>query len=299
MIVVFGSINLDLVVRVDKLPRAGETVSGPDLQHFAGGKGANQALAARRAGAKVKLVGAVGTDAFAKPALANLETAGVDIANVATVRGATGTAMIGVDQHGENQIIVASGANQAVRSSQLKGQLQAGDTLLLQLELPMETIHRALSLAHKAEMRTIMNIAPFKSECLASMLPLVDIIVANESEAAALAQTLGYEKPLEELVHELFTKGIQLVVTLGEKGCIAMVENELLRVPSPHINPIDTTGAGDSFVGGLAAALDAGATFEQALRQASAAGALACTKQGAQTSAPDQQEILCLASQLT
>lgn len=298
MITVFGSINLDLVVAVERLPTAGETVSGPDHQTFAGGKGANQALAACRAGAGVKMIGAVGGDAFAALALANLKAAGVDLSGVRSLPGATGLALIGIEASGENQIIVASGANARVEAAWLEGALSASDLLVLQGEVPLKEAVSAMSAACRSGARVVWNPAPVPMGDLTAALKQVSILVVNESEAAEIATRLGHSEEPAAFVDALAGEFEAVVVTLGAKGVLAGRGADRLSLSAPKVDPVDTTGAGDAFCGALAAALDAGKAFDRALKEGVAAGSLACTVTGAQSSAPQRADIDRLAGQI-
>lgn len=298
MITVFGSINLDLVVSVPRLPKAGETITGPDHQTFAGGKGANQALAARRAGADVRMVGAVGSDAFAGLALANMREAGVDLSGVRDLDGATGLAFIGIDPAGENQIIVASGANARVSADWLTNVLSAGDTLVLQGETPFGEVEKAVRLATRIGARPFWNPAPVPRADIGGILAAAATLVVNESEAAEVAESLGIAAEPAAFVDALATEERAVVVTLGAAGVVAGLASERVRLSSPRIEAVDTTGAGDAFCGALACALDCDTPFVRALKEGVAAGALACTVTGAQSSAPAKQEIARLADQI-
>ncbi|MEJ8476212.1 ribokinase [Roseibium algae] len=299
MITVFGSINLDLVVAVQRLPTRGETVIGSEHQAFAGGKGSNQALAARRAGGSVRMVGAVGTDAFADGALENLKSAGVDLETVRRLGGATGLAFIGVEGSGENQIIVASGANRQVAASWLEPLLTSDqDTLLMQGEVPEAEIVKALEIGRKAGATMIWNPAPVPSATNASLVRGVDILVVNEGEAKELAELLGLPSSPESFIDAMATECELVVVTLGGNGVIAGKGTTRYRILSPKITVMDTTGAGDAFCGALSAAVDRGAETELALKEAVAAGSLACLATGAQSSAPDRDEIIRMAVNL-
>jgi ribokinase len=301
MITVFGSINLDLVVVLPRLPSPGETVVGPDHQLFAGGKGANQALAAARAGARVRMVGAVGRDVHAAAALVNLERAGVDLSDVRHLDGTTGIAMIGVDEAGENLIMCASGVNARVSADWLEGRLARGDLLVLQRELSPEPIAEAVARARLCGTRVLLNAAPSGDAALARLVEGVDVIVANASEAAELALALGAgETPVADLHCAALSGPDRLaVVTLGARGLVAQRGGKRWHVAAPEVEVVDTTGAGDAFVGALAAALDRGADVERALAEGTAAGALACTATGAQSSSPDTASIAALAARIT
>lgn len=283
MIVCFGSINLDLIVPVARLPAPGETVLGGDCRMEPGGKGANQAVAAARDGAAVAMVGAVGSDALAAPALALLAEAGVDIAAVARHDGPTGCALIAVDPAGRNQIVVAPGANAAVRGAALDdGRLSPGTTLLLQMELPAGETEAVIRRARTAGARIVLNLAPALPLAEAA-LRTVDVLVVNETEAEWLAACYGCAPEAAALAARL---GMPVVRTLGAAGA----EAPGLRVPAPRVAAVDTVAAGDCFTGVLAAALDRGEGLEAAVRRAVVAGSLACTRPGSQRSLPFRAE---------
>jgi len=293
MILVFGSLNIDLVVRVKSLPAPGETVLGPSYDVVAGGKGANQALAAARAGAAVAMVGAVGKDAFGEIALAELAVAGVDLAGVARKGPRTGAAFITVDRKGENEIVVASGANLKARQSQVADAALRPETLVV---LQMEVLVREnWALARRARARgarVLLNAAPAQSlsaEALASL----DWLVANGIEIAAIAGAAGHgdEDPRAAGAALAAATGIAVVVTLGSQGAVAYAGGEAWEIGALPVTPVDSTAAGDAFVGTLAAALDAGAALPGALRRASVAGALACLVVGAQPSLPTRAAV--------
>ncbi len=289
MIAVFGSINIDLVTEVARIAAPGETVMGASYAAFPGGKGANQALAARRAGAAVLMAGAVGRDGFAAPALALLRGAGVDLSAVAEVEAPTGAAFISVDAEGRNAITVAAGAN-ALACAAALGDLPpgAGGLLLLQREVPDAEGEAAAGSARARGRRTVLNLAP-SGAVPDSYLRLVDVMVVNEHEAADLARALGLADDHAGLAARLdagFGIGAT-VVTLGAEGAVGWERGAEHRVPCPVVEALDTTAAGDSFVGAFAAALDAGLPFPEAMRRGTAAGSLACTVRGAQPSIPD------------
>lgn len=286
MITVLGSVNLDLIGRVDRLPHPGETIAGTTFTTAPGGKGANQALAARRAGAAVRMVGAVGTDAFAAEALAALRDGGVGLDAVHAAQGATGVAMILVDDAGENVIAVLPGANGTLGRSEAATALDgmgSGDTLLLQQEIGQESTGHALELALARGVRVILNTAPFL-ETTAAFARRATITVANETEFALLA---GDGAPLEALMRDwAAATGNTIIVTLGPEGARAATAEAFIAVPSRRIDPVDTVGAGDTFCGYLAAGLDAGLSLEAAMRRAAVAASLACLKPGAQPAIP-------------
>lgn len=289
MIVVFGSINVDLVVPVAKLPAVGETVLGPGYTVMPGGKGANQAVAAARAGAEVRMVGCVGEDEFAETALRELASAGVNLAGVRRERQPTGAAFIPVDREGQNLIVVAAGANAAVRERQLPDSLLVPDALVvLQMEVPLAENWALVTRACARGARILLNAAP-AAPIPGLALAALDWLVVNETEALVLAGRLGTagddpETAGRTLAHAL---GITVVVTLGGAGAVAYGRPGAWRIGSLPIRPVDTVAAGDAFVGAFAAAVDKGLELPDALRRASVAGGLACLKEGAQPSLPD------------
>jgi ribokinase len=293
MIIVIGSINLDLSARVARLPQPGETVQGRSLVTAPGGKGANQALAAARAGATVRLVGAVGRDAFAGQALALLKAGSVDLSAVLEAEEPTGTALILVDGKGENMIAVVPGANGTVHPGRVAEiPIGAGDCLLLQHEISLRTVEAALEAARKAGAVSLLNIAPFLAEA-APLFDRPDYLVANETEFDSACAALGIAGARRTARMETFVlqSGRTLIVTLGADGVAAATPEGMLAVPSLPVRPVDTVGAGDTFCGYLAAGLAEGLALEAALRRAAAAAALACLKPGAQPSIPLRQEV--------
>ncbi len=294
VILVFGSINIDLVVPVALLPRPGETVLGGDYALLPGGKGANQALAARRAGAAVMLAGAVGNDSFAALALENLRRDGVDLALVRHVERPTGVAAIMVaadgEHRGENLIAVASGANRdASVASVPDAVLGPGTIVVCQMEVPAAENWALLRRAQAAGVRTMLNLAP-AAPLDPALFGAIDILVANQGEAAAL----GAEPA--ELARRLRQA---LVVTSGGAGSTAfLADGGRIDTPALAIEVVDTTGAGDTFVGVLASGLDRRLPLAAALRHASAAAGLACLAQGAQTAMPDAAAIEAAAARL-
>jgi ribokinase len=293
MIVVVGSINLDLVADVERLPAPGETVPGDTFRSAPGGKGANQALAAARAGAPVRMIGAVGKDAFAVEALGLLKAGGVDLSGVREAHAATGVALIFVDARGENVIVVVPGANGTVLPGDLaQTVLQATDVVLLQHEIPLQTVEAALDATRRAGARSVLNTAPFRREA-AHLLPMADYVVANETEFDLYAGTLGLLGGDREMRMLNFAEasGRSVVVTLGADGVVAVENGALVRSPSLPVTPVDTVGAGDTFCGYLATALADGLPLETALRRAAVAGSLACTRAGAQPSIPLAKEV--------
>ena len=293
MIVVVGSINLDLIATVQRLPAPGETVPGDGFSTAPGGKGANQALAARRAGAEVRMAGAVGNDAFAGEALALLREGGVDLSRVRAAQTATGIAVILVEASGENVIAVVPGGNGTVAPQDVEGAaLQAGDHLMLQLEIPLEAVSAALAAARAANAVSILNTAPFRAEA-APLLREADLVVANETEFDLYAKALALSgSDREQQMRDFSTHtGRTIVVTLGAAGVVAAGPDGFARAEGLSIEPVDTVGAGDTFCGYLAAGLHDGLALQDALRRAAVAGSLACLKPGAQPSIPTAGEV--------
>lgn len=291
MITVFGSINMDLIATTERLPKPGETVRGHTFTTAAGGKGANQALAARRAGATVRMAGAVGGDAFAAESLVLLTQAAVNLDLVKVADEPTGTAHILVSDDGENVIVVVAGANGDVTAADARAavsQMSAGDVLMLQLEVPPEAVEAALDAAKARRVTSVINLAPLTSDAQ-RLGAKADIVVTNETEFELFAgkQNLSDAAREAEMRAIHGRTGQTLIVTLGADGVIAIRKGDVFRTPGLKIEPVDTVGAGDSFCGYLAASLDAGLTFADCLRRAAVAGSLACLKRGAQPSIPD------------
>lgn len=272
-VVIVGSVNVDLVTAVERHPRPGETVLGAGLRRLAGGKGANQAVAAAAAGASVAMIGCVGDDAGGAAYRERLHAAGIDVSGLEVVPGTpTGHALIAVDERGENTIIVIPGANHAMTESTLAPlrSVGEGDVVVLQLEIPLGVVTVAAETAHARGARVVINVAPY-APLPRHVLALADPIVANQHEALQLADGDA--------------AGSSLLVTLGAAGATWDGETvPAVRVPERRV--VDTTGAGDAFVGALAAALAAGAGRQPALAAAAAAGAAAVRHPGAQ---PDAQ----------
>ncbi len=291
MIISFGAINLDLIAAVERLPRPGETVLGPGYRALPGGKGANQALAARRAGAEAHFIGCVGRDSFAEPALCELIAAGVGLDHLVRDEEApTGCALICVDPKGENQIAVALGANAKLSARAVPDALlRENAILMLQREVTAEEIWSLASRAAGRGVRVLLNLAP-AGPVPSDLLRKLDWLILNEGEAGELAKSQGLKSGADAAaIAEAF--GIGVVTTLGARGIAACRGEAGWRVPALPITPVDTTGAGDAAVGAFAAALDRGLDPGEALRRASVAGGLACLTAGAQSSLPTEREI--------
>ncbi|CAN5141822.1 ribokinase [soil metagenome] len=279
-ITVVGSINLDFVASAPSLPEAGETVTGATLARHPGGKGANQALAAEKLGAEVSLIGRVGDDGMAGEALALLEDFGVDLAGVETdIAAPTGVALIAVDPTGENQIVVAAGANHRVTPEQLPVRIEC--PLIVQLELPIETVEAAVGRATGFVCANLAPAAPVSDQ----LLRRADLIVVNEIEAEFYGAMLHHG-------------GGRVVVTQGARGAEMYHRGvKMAWATPPSIVAVDATGAGDAFVGAIVVALLEGMEPAQALRFACAAGAVAATRAGAQPSLPTRDEVEALLAQ--
>ena len=284
-LLVAGSANLDFVVRAPHIPAPGETVLGRSLQTLPGGKGANQAIAGARAGAvPTQMLLALGMDAHAEPIEAALRQAGVKLHIVRSAGEPTGTAFVCVSDAAENAITVAPGANATLGAADLPP-LDGVSHLLLQLETPLAVVAAYARQAREAGVTVVLNAAP--AQPLApGLLEHVDVLVVNEGELAALS---AGSATLAEAMAGIAVRC--LVVTLGELGCCARVDGALLLQPAFAVAPVDTTGAGDTFCGALVAALSQGDELAPALRRASAAAALACTRLGAQPSIPTREQV--------
>ncbi len=298
---VIGSSNLDFTVTVPKLPAVGETVSGGTLATSPGGKGANQAVAARRFGADVAFVTLLGLDPMGDRLTAAMVDAGLPAGPIGrTCEVPTGVALIAVDPAGRNQIAVAPGANHQLtpdRARRHADLLAGADVILLQLETPIETVRWALAEARRLGKRTVLNPAPARVLPLpADLLPLVDYLTPNEVEAELLTdREVRSPDDAEAAGRALIARGVStVVVTLGAAGAVAVDASGTVRVPGFPVAAIDTVGAGDAFSGTLAASLAAGASIADALLVANAAGALTCTRPGAVDAMPTREEVLAL-----
>ena len=262
---VVGSINLDLVARVERLPRAGETVTGATFSRIPGGKGANQAVAAARLGATVEMIACVGDDEHGELALAGLREAGVHLDRLKRVQVPTGVALITVDAAGENEIVVAPGANLELKPDDLD--LGDADAVLCQLEIPLETVERASQLAPDG---FFLNAAPARGP-----YPAADVTIVNRFEADTLPQRDGV-----------------VVTTLGAEGAVLYEDGvEVARAPAPQVEAVDGTGAGDAFTACFVVSVLEGRSHEEALRRAAIAGALAASTFGAQSSLPTAEDV--------
>ncbi len=294
MITVFGSINVDLVLKTEHLPVPGETVLCPSYEMVAGGKGANQALAAARSGAAVRMVGCVGDDSFKKLALNDLNEAGVDLSAVQTTSSRTSCAAVMVDEAGENAIVVASGANRDATSDLIPNDaFGPSNFLVLQMEVPHEENWLAVDRASSTGTKVVLSVAP-AYPIPSRILDAVDYILVNELEGRTIAAASGIgDVPPEELAKSLAVRhDTTCIMTLGSAGAIAADCDNTWHVPSLPIDPVvDTTGAGDAFAGCFASALSDGKTIEDALNFAAIGASLSCASLGAQPSFPTAEEI--------
>lgn len=298
MIIVFGSINMDMSLKVEKLPLPGETVLSSGYVLFPGGKGANQALAAARTGAKVALIGCVGTDNYGKTATDNVKRDGVMVSGVSKSDQPTGCAVATRDAEGHKQIIVMSGANADATHDQVPDEILLPQNLLLmQMELPADQTIALLERAKAHGVTTVLNLAP------AIMIPrkamgLLDYLIVNSIEARQIAEKLkmNVENNALHIAHALAMEGqLTCIVTLGKKGCVAVTKDgKAFGVPTLQVEQsevVDNIGAGDAFCGTFVAAIHEGKDVVTAMRRASVAGTLACLKEGAQAALPFSDDI--------
>jgi ribokinase len=296
-VVVFGSINMDLVARVPRLPMPGETLTGHSFETIPGGKGANQAVAVARLGVTTEMVGRVGGDTFGQALLEGFKASGVGYDRILIDSEThSGVAVIAVDDASENHIIIIPGANGRVDESdieRLKPILLQTKVLMLQLEIPLPTVVAAAKAAKEASVMVMLDPAPARSDLPDELYPLIDIVTPNQVETS---QLVGFPvvdlKTAAEAAHTLHQRGIQIVITkLGKLGAFCMTQNETFEIPIFPVSAVDTVAAGDAFNGGLAAALAEGLTLREATRQASAVAAISVTRTGAQPSLPTRVEL--------
>jgi ribokinase len=291
--IVLGSANMDIVVRTARAPAAGETVLGHDYALYPGGKGANQAVAARRAGAAVDFVGCLGHDAYGDALLRALTTEAIDCAGIRRVTTATGVAVIAVEASGENRIIVIPGANHALTPDHLPPSVPQGTILLTQLETPIPTVLAAAALVRATGGTTILNASPIAGIDAATrgrLCDAADILLVNATEAAALLE-LPHLTDTAQAVTSLAAGRRAAIITLGSDGVVWASAEGCFAMQCHNVAVVDTTGCGDAFAGGFASALQRNATIADAVAFGNAAGALTATGHGAQTAMPTRTEI--------
>ena len=295
-IVVLGSINVDLVATTPALPQPGQTVMGSSFATLPGGKGANQAVAAARLGADVRMIGRVGDDAFGPMLLASLEASGVRVDDVVTTPGtSSGVAVILLDDERQNYIVGIYGANMACDALQLQAAsraLEGADALLLQMEIPLDVSLEAAAIARRMGVRVIYDPAP-PSKLPDSAYGAFDIVAPNQSEAEVLTGvTVDGIDSAHEAARVLRSRGARTaIVKLGELGVVYASDDRAGHVPAFEVDAVDTVAAGDGFAGALAVALAEGQALDRAVRFAAAAGALVVTRRGAQDAMPDRSEV--------
>jgi ribokinase len=300
-VVVVGSINTDLVARAPHLPRPGETIGGHEFSQVAGGKGANQAVAAARIGAKVAMVGCVGSDANGEQRVRDLEAEGIDCAGIEVSQTQpTGVALITVSDEGQNTIVVVAGSNGEMTPEHVQrheAMLRAADVVVCQLESPWDTVHATLALARRLGKTTVLNPAPATGPLPQEWLPLIDYLVPNEVEAAILAGLpVESESGARRAAMELQRAGARnVIVTLGAQGAYLLRENgeggEGAHFAAPEVQAIDTTAAGDTFIGVFASQLASRRPLDAAIGLAQRAAAISVTRAGAQPSIPTRDEV--------
>ncbi len=295
-IVVIGSSNIDLIMKMDHLPEKGETVTDAVFMQVYGGKGANQAVAASRAGGKVTFVNCVGEDAYTPQMLRNFMNDGIDTRFVFQEKNMpSGHALIMIGNEGENIISVAPGANNLLLPGKIEKASRIFDDaalIVMQFEIPEETIKYVIDLANKKNIPVMWNVAPARVFDF-SYIPKVNILVLNEVEAGFLAEIpVENETDAEKAAQRLVSRGVEkVIITLGSQGAFVLTQNEKVSVPAFKVNAVDTTAAGDTFCGALAVAITEGKNLKESLQFASAAAAISVTRMGAQPSAPNRREI--------
>ncbi|MBX8493860.1 ribokinase [Pseudomonas cichorii] len=296
-IVIVGSLNMDLVIRAQRLPRPGETLAGETFMTVPGGKGANQAVAAARLGGSVAMIGCVGEDAYGEQLRGALLAEGIDCRAVTSVSGvSTGIASIVVDDNSQNAIIIVAGGNGQLTPSLIgvfDTLLAAAEVVICQLEVPMETVHHTLSRARELGKTVILNPAPAAAPLPPEWYGLIDYLIPNESEAQALTGIV-VDSPVsaQEAAKALLAAGARnVIITLGEQGSLLANAQGFEHVPAQPVKAVDTTAAGDTFVGGFASALSQGKSESEAIRFAQVAAALSVTRAGAQPSIPTFDEV--------
>ncbi|MCX7078004.1 MAG: ribokinase [Pseudomonas sp.] len=295
-VVVIGSLNMDLVTRAERLPRAGETLIGESFATVSGGKGANQAVASARLGAEVSMVGCVGADVYGEQLRAALLAEQIDCRAVTTVGGSSGVALIVVDDSSQNAIVIVAGANGLLTPEVVTGfdaVLQAADVIICQLEVPMQTVGYTLKRGRELGKTMILNPAPASSPLAADWYSSIDYLIPNESEASALSGLpVDSLKTAEVAASRLIAAGAgKVIITLGAQGSLFANGQSFEHFPALKVKAVDTTAAGDTFVGGFASALAGGKSEAEAIRFGQIAAALSVTRAGAQPSIPTLSDV--------
>ncbi|WPN21864.1 ribokinase [Pseudomonas marginalis] len=295
-VVVVGSLNMDLVTRASRLPRAGETLIGQTFSTVPGGKGANQAVASARLGADVSMIGCVGTDAYGTQLRDALQVEGIDCQAVITVDGSSGVALIVVDDSSQNAIVIVAGSNGELTPASLQAfdaVLQAADVIVCQLEVPMNTVGYALKRGRELGKTVILNPAPASAPLPAEWYASIDYLIPNESEATALSGVTvdSIDSAKAAATHLIQAGAGKVIITLGAQGALFTDGQGFEHLLAPKVKAVDTTAAGDTFVGGFAAALANGKSEAEAIRFGQVAAALSVTRAGAQPSIPTLHDV--------
>ena len=295
-IVVVGSLNMDTVVSVPHIPKIGETILATDVNYYAGGKGANQAVAAARLGSSVSMIGKVGKDKNGQVLLDSLKKEGIDTTGIEFSEDITGTAFINVSDKGENNIVVYPGANKDLDISQIERHrkiIENSKVCILQLEIPYEVVKYVINLCYEKNVKVVFNPAPAIKEIEDEIISKTHILIPNETELGLLAGTKeNISEELETIAKEVYSKGCEnLIITLGNKGGLYLQKDKMEYFESKKVNSVDTTAAGDSFIGALVTGIVEGKAISEAIEFASFAAALTVTKSGAQNSLPIRAEV--------
>lgn len=294
-ILVIGSSNTDLIAKIKEFPKVGETIMGVSYSHAMGGKGANQAMAAHRLGGDVKFITSLGKDTNGLSSLAYFEKEGLDASKSLIIDDTpSGVAMIWVDEKGENSIVIIPGANDALSPGyilEIEKEILEANLLVLQMEIPYDTVKTVCNIAYENNKQILLNVAPAK-KLDADILKKINILVVNEIEAEIISGEKISEIGEQAVIDKLLALGAKSVVlTLGRKGCIMKNESEYHEIPAFEVKSVDSTGAGDTFCGALAAELTKGRSWKDSLNFASAAAAICVTRMGAQPSIPTESEV--------
>lgn len=294
-ICVIGSLNMDLVVNVDTMPKPGQTIIGSNFKEVPGGKGANQAVAMARLNGNVSMIGKVGEDGFGQTLINSLKNDKVDTTYIQTSKGATGVALITVDKNAQNSIVVSPGANFEVKEDDIDNNIEAiknSDIVVLQLETPLNTIKYALNKAKELNKYTILNPAP-AVKLDDEIIKNVDLLTPNETELEIISGvSIETEEDIQKAAQIMIEKGVkELIVTLGSKGSLYINKEKNMFKKAYKVEAVDTTAAGDSYTGALAVALSQDKNIEDAMDFASKVGALSVLKEGAQSSLPTLEDV--------